>query len=352
MTDDDNDNVVAGLKAQIASLEAAVEERDRRLATLQRQPEPQFQPVHDTSLPTPGFSTSSRASDTLPLESNGSAIGHEIGLISVGSTSTPRYLGPSSGYFLSRILFDTTPSSTHPQHGRPARHGTYGGNQSSTSRPNAASSLLKMAPPAVNFPDKARAMELVDAFFETIAPQYPILHRPSFLHNLDTVYSESDSAIPEPSDPMVHFHTYLVLAIGATVISQRYHVSLPAESYCVSAMKYFDSISFECSLPGLQGLLLLLVFAMHNPHFKMNVWHLNYHCIALLLELGIQRNITGRPGMSVLEEQMRVRLFWVVFSLDRTIATIMGRPIGIRDEACELRVSPLRISLISPQASS
>jgi hypothetical protein len=32
---------------------------------------------------------------------------------------------------------------------------------------------------------------------------------------------------------------------------------------------------------------------------------------------------------------------WTVYSLDRALATIMGRPIGLRDEACELRVSLL-----------
>ena len=71
----------------------------------------------------------------------------------------------------------------------------------------------------------------------------------------------------------------------------------------------------------------------------LNVWFLNYQAIAALLDLGLQRS--GK-GISILEQEPRTRTFWVIYSLDRSIATIMGRPIGLTDEACELRVcSPI-----------
>ncbi|KUL89595.1 hypothetical protein ZTR_04350 [Talaromyces verruculosus] len=47
--------------------------------------------------------------------------------------------------------------------------------------------------------------------------------------------------------------------------------------------------------------------------------------------------------MSVFKQEMRTRVFWVVYTIDRTLCTMMGRPIGIRDEACEIRF-PLDIS--------
>ncbi|KAL1592687.1 hypothetical protein SLS60_011103 [Paraconiothyrium brasiliense] len=71
---------------------------------------------------------------------------------------------------------------------------------------------------------------------------------------------------------------------------------------------------------------------------RLNVWYLNYHCIAAVLELGLQRNVTTSSGISLLDQEMRTRVFWTIFTLDRTIATMMGRPIGLRDEACELRL--------------
>ncbi|KNG47228.1 c6 transcription factor [Stemphylium lycopersici] len=59
---------------------------------------------------------------------------------------------------------------------------------------------------------------------------------------------------------------------------------------------------------------------------------------ALVNRLSLQRNVTARTSISLLEQEMRTRLFWVVYTFDRTISNIMGRPIGLRDEACELRL--------------
>lgn len=100
-----------------------------------------------------------------------------------------------------------------------------------------------------------------------------------------------------------------------------------------------DNLNLENSLQGVQCLLLLLIFTIHSPYVRLNVWYLNYHCLAALLDLGLQRDIDTRSGISLLEQEMRARIFWVIFSFDRIIATMMGRPIGLRDEACELRVS-------------
>ncbi|RXG44623.1 hypothetical protein VDGE_05390 [Verticillium dahliae] len=71
---------------------------------------------------------------------------------------------------------------------------------------------------------------------------------------------------------------------------------------------------------------------------RLNVWYLNYQCIAAVLDLGLQRNITTSSGITKLQQHLRTRMFWVVMMLDRQIATMMGRPIGLRDEACDLRL--------------
>ncbi|RBQ79782.1 hypothetical protein FVER14953_21124 [Fusarium verticillioides] len=49
------------------------------------------------------------------------------------------------------------------------------------------------------------------------------------------------------------------------------------------------------------------------------------------------------PDHSLFNQEMRARIFWVIYSFDRIIATMMGRPIGLRDEGCELRM-PLGLS--------
>lgn len=182
-------------------------------------------------------------------------------------------------------------------------------------------------------PPEAQARLLCDQYFEVIHAQFPILHRPTFLAKLEQVLITTS---PEPEDA---FQVFMVLALGSIIASHRRRVRLPAESYCLSALQYFDRINVENSMQGLQCLLLLFIFTIHCSNMKLNVWYLNYQCIAAVLDLGLQRNITTRSGITLLEQEMRTRLFWVVMMLDRRVATMMGRPIGLRDEACDLRVS-------------
>lgn len=246
-----------------------------------------------------------------------SAITHEIGLVSLGTNQDPRYIGPSSGYFLARVMLD----SVSKQDERLSKNAPF------------PTKLVEAIQGPLPLPSREMATQLCDAYFSAINLQYPILHRQTFDGMLERAY-EQDS-----NDPVVKFQVFMVLAIGSAVLSGRIRARIPAESYCLSALQYFDELNLENSLQGVQCLLLLLIFTIHSPFVRVNVWYLNYHCIAALLDLGLQRNISAGAGISLLEQEMRARIFWVIYTFDRVIATMMGRPIGIRDEGCELRVS-------------
>ncbi|KAH7162139.1 fungal-specific transcription factor domain-containing protein [Dactylonectria estremocensis] len=247
------------------------------------------------------------------------ALTHEIGLVSLVTNQDPRYIGPSSGYFLARIMLDSV-SGGDERAGRPSRDGPF------------PTQLVEAIQAPLPLPPRDMAKQLCDAYFNVIHPQYPILHEPTFQKILDQALTQ------EELEPIVGFQVFMVLAIGAMILSARLKARIPGESYCLSALKYFTNLNLENSLQGVQCLLLLLIFTIHNPYVRLNVWYLNYHCLAALLDLGLQRDINTRSGISLLEQEMRTRIFWVIFSFDRILATMMGRPIGIRDEACELRM--------------
>ncbi|CAK7208628.1 hypothetical protein SEUCBS140593_000237 [Sporothrix eucalyptigena] len=302
----------------------------------------------------------------IPREGNDSTKSHEIGLVSVGISSDPHYIGPSSGYFLARMLLSPPTQRNRSIYGVGAIYGPMHGRdvppiynsqnqQQSEVEPVAISypfpaELVDAVQAPLRLPSRDHCNQLCDVFFEVINVQYPVLHRPSFTRTLDQVFSyeaRTDRAEqfpqtgrndPQAPEPTAYFQVFMVLAIAATIQSRRLKARIPGELYCLSALQYFDRLNVENSLPGLQCLLLLLLCTMHCPNMKLNVWYLNYQCIAATLDLGIQRTITTSSGISFVEQEMRTRLFWVVFTLDRTIATMMGRPIGLRDEACDLRL--------------
>ncbi|CAF3441470.1 unnamed protein product, partial [Fusarium graminearum] len=322
---------ISTLKNRIAWLESIVRSRCPDVDLSQDPPsdiQEAFDDIlQDTTTASPPAQTSTvDISDTIqPVRSTGAgAITHEIGLVSLGTNQDPRYIGPSSGYFLARVMLDSLPKQDE-RLGRGSRNVPF------------PTKLVEAIQGPLPLPPRDMAAQLCDAYFTAINLQYPILHRPTFDSMLDQVYEQDNE------DPVIRFQTFMVLAIGSAVLSGRIRARIPAESYCLSALQYLDDLNLENSLQGAQCLLLLLVFTMHSPSVRLNVWYLNYHCIAALLDLGLQRNISAGAGISLLEQEMRARIFWVIYTFDRVIATMMGRPIGIRDEGCELRM-PIGLS--------
>jgi hypothetical protein len=250
---------------------------------------------------------------------------HEIGLVTLSSGGEARYIGPSSGYFLANLVFSSAGRRSRPPGTR------------SVDEPISLSAEL-FNTPALLPSRKEDAIELSSKYFSTVHLLYPFLHEPSHMQRLERMYTEESAAKPDPSDA---FHVHMVLAIAASDLSRRFRLRLPAEGYYTAATQYFESTCAEGSLESLQSQLLLMVYALHNPSCGVNIWSLNYQCLGALIDLGLQRDIRTSSSfhVSFLEQEMRTRIFWVVYSFDRTLGTMMGRPIGVRDEACELRVS-------------
>ncbi|KAJ5767387.1 uncharacterized protein N7511_005003 [Penicillium nucicola] len=254
---------------------------------------------------------------------------HEIGLVSLSSGSEPRYIGPSSGYFLANLVFSSAGRRTAPS-----------ANNGNPNQPISLSREFFNTPAPLPY-RKQDAIELSSKYFASIHLIYPFLHQPSHMARLEKLYANGI----ETSDPVDVFQVFMVLAISASDLSRRFRLPLPAEGYYTAATQHFERACAEGTLEGLQSLLLLMVYGLHNPSCDINVWSLNYQCLGSLIDLGLQRDIRASSTFSIsfLEQEMRTRIFWVVYSFDRTLGTMMGRPIGVRDEACELRL-PLDIS--------
>ena len=181
---------------------------------------------------------------------------------------------------------------------------------------------------------KDLTIQLSQTYFKSVHQHLPFLHEPTHMALIQEMYD----AKPEGPDPVAAFQVYMVLAIASITLSRRNRALLPSEGWCATAMSYFEKNPLVSSTKGLQCLLLLSVWAMHSPATKLNVWYINYQCIAMVVDLGLQRDVSAL-SISRFDQEMRTRIFWVVYSLDRSLSTMMGRPIGLRDEACDLRVS-------------
>lgn len=259
-------------------------------------------------------------------------LSHQVGLVSLSAGLDPRYIGPSSGYFFTQLLKSANTGHNDDSSGRAG----LSRDMRQQAERDIAIEAFRNVP--VGLPaTESLTKQLSETYFDSVHLQYPFLHQPSHERIIREFFDINTH------DEISVFQVTMVLSISALVLSRRSHVELPSAGWCAAAVERFSSLHVENSLRGLQCLLLLIIYAMHSPSSKFNVWSLNYQCIAMVVDLGLQREPSKSSSLTRLQKEMRTRIFWVVYSLDRKLSTMMGRPIGLRDEACDLRVRFLRL---------
>lgn len=309
-----------------------------------------------------------------------------IGMVSVQGTSDPRYLGSTSGISFARVVFAAVRSSlpgnmperssirTSDRLPQTAAGGPGGGTMRDSFFGLQTKPMMKRAA----FPDRELAERLIDLYFEHANPQMPILHRGEFMELLDRTYQLEE----KNRSPRALYILNIVFAIGAGIIfddkpqnsddesragrdrasstTKRPRLSshqYQPEEYHASAIVHLESFLGSSSSEGfggleeLQAVLLLASFALLRP-VAPGLWYIVGVAMRLAVDLGlhyedgvgldtatkdgnpIQPRIDARErGRREWVRDLRRRLWWCVYSFDRLVATCVGRPFGISDQA-------------------
>ena len=227
----------------------------------------------------------------------------------------------------------------------------------------------KPSPLPAPFPPLSVARKLIDAYFERVNPQLPILDRASFMirfkkackAGLERARSKmsaeerhqvqnDDDKVAIDMQPADGHLFHLVFAIAAAMGWTR--SSWSAENHHEAAMRFLDprrligsgqdgnvgAIMGRDALEQLQCLLLTALYSIMRP-MKPGVWY----CLGVALRLttgiglytetpGVLEAAAGQPqdASETLVEKKR-RLFWCSYALDRQVCVHLGRPFGIAD---------------------
>lgn len=308
-------------------------------------------------------------------------------LIPVQGTSDPRFLGSTSGISFARLVFEAVKSTNgHSSTGN--GNGAIGnGNGSDNGYPNLGNrynrrsfaqagvynqaTLAKdtdmrdsffglQARPSIGpapFPSELLGRKLVELYFEHSNPQIPILHRGEFTKLFDAAY---DLRPGEARSPQTLYLLNIVFAIGAGIFVDRTPAPSPGstgpdgrsiyegkqqpESYHAAAVIHLEEFLRASSggLEELQAVLLLAAYAILRP-VSPGVWYIIGVAMRLAVDLGLFTEEVvpkgvGDDGMRGWRRDLRRRLFWCTYSLDRLVSTCVGRPVQIADEVIGIEV--------------
>lgn len=220
--------------------------------------------------------------------------------------------------------------------------------------------ILSADPSAMGIPPRDLVETCLISFFTVSNVQVPIVHRDYYFFKYfrplyETVgpsiwkgilgdhfdpqrYSEEPHNIPMGSNMWQKclFFLHIFIAILTSQRQQKYPLSI-SNHHKNEAFKYVDYIWREADgadgseiakLEMLQSLLLLTQYSLMRP-CSPGAWYLIGTCVRLCQDLGLHNESLYLRSQDKFIVDLRRRLFWSCYSLDRQISIYFGRPFGL-----------------------
>ncbi len=251
-------------------------------------------------------------SDTPPLSTAADSVEHPAG-----------YFGESSTFNF--VLKMGARGADHTQQDPARRRLSTGGSE-------ATFSALGHSPPERRdfsiLPPKQLADSLIDAYFLHVHRLYPFVHEPSFRSRYDQMWAQASNEHVEP-EPRWMGLLNIVFAHGCEFCH-----SLPQEGSPAVASEFLNRtrkivyahVFREGSLELIQALLLM-------SHYLQGTMELNecWSLVGLMIRTSVSLGFHMNPPESVhsvVEQEMRKRVWWGCYIIDRTLSMKFGRPIS------------------------
>lgn len=151
------------------------------------------------------------------------------------------------------------------------------------------------------------------------------------LNEKDDLLKILNGIIPPPKFCKPLYFLNMVFAIASSVHHLQYPTTI-SHSFKSAAMKYIDSIYSSLDpLESLQGILLLALYSTMRPAVP-GIWYVLGTALRLCVDMGLHNDSMFHITKDPFTRDMRRRLFWCTYSLDRQICFYLNRPVGIPDE--------------------
>ncbi|KAJ4307223.1 hypothetical protein N0V88_000602 [Collariella sp. IMI 366227] len=179
-------------------------------------------------------------------------------------------------------------------------------------------------------PPRQTTDALLRAFYTTSHSMTPILHWTSFTATIDGLY--------RPGNPLRVSQAFIsvffgVLTVGRLFTSENDHTrGYPATQLLETARSLIDPWSNDFELDNARALVLVTI-ALNELNLKSAAWAWLGCTVRVAQDLGLY---TEPMAASYLEAEMRKRVWWTIYILDRSLAIDLGRPMQINDSDCDV----------------
>lgn len=304
------------LRTRVRSLEQAanatssgVEQHESRQLVVDHQPEAPWAAAHQPAgLP---------SNNELPAEYGRATL--------EDSPTQPKYVGESGGGYLGNIMQKMLLQADYkheqgPSHSRLRMRIHQDGRKASPLSSRAAEGHC-------DFPSAELAPKLEESYFTVRWAALPFLHRPTFREK----HLQPVLQLGRQADSASLFLVFLVFALAAIDLDRSNTIpkNIHHEYFGTAMAYYLDGILQADSEETVQGLLLISQFAVSEAQ-SVNAWQAAGQAVRAAVDLGLHRSLPNESH-SQLQQEMRKRIFWSAYALDRNISLALGRPCALKD---------------------
>ncbi|KAI1135854.1 fungal-specific transcription factor domain-containing protein [Hypoxylon sp. FL0543] len=181
-------------------------------------------------------------------------------------------------------------------------------------------------------PPKATVDKLLHTYYGATHIMMPILHWPTLQHQVEELYQN----ITDLQHVPISWHSmfFAVLAIGSLFSNDPYpDRTLRASEFLDASRGLVDPWTNDFDLDNVRTSLLLSL-ALNELNLKSASWTWLGTAVRMAQDLDLHLEVVG--VRSRVEADMRRRVWWAIYILDRTLAMELGRPFMIDDADCDV----------------
>ena len=163
-------------------------------------------------------------------------------------------------------------------------------------------------------PPKATAAALVQDCIQKIFIFYPVLPETAAYGSLELFYDQNGRFCSAVDIWNVRMALAIALASKSQVKGDPEY--LAAAGHVKAALKHREEVIQPGSVAAVQSTLLLTIYAMLDPS-HLSCWYLIGIASRIMVDIGLHQKPFSDPRAKPRDLELRHRVFWCVYSLDR-----------------------------------
>lgn len=198
-------------------------------------------------------------------------------------------------------------------------------------------------------PARYSILPLIQTYLDNIFVLMPFFSETDLMASVAAVYADAGRHAKATDQWMVR----MVLAIVAASRSQEIGDSeyCLAHDHVAAALGHAEDVLHPGSITGIQAIILLVQYSLLDPAV-FSCWHLIGFASRVMVDLGLHNEPAAEVRISKDECDMRRRVFYCVYALDRSISMAFKRAFSFTDDSASVALPAVPQTTMIPSDHS